>query len=77
MRSLDFKEKLLEKGKRETTESLSRKLKVSRPTGWCHRTDLQSLYQKLQQLEQDQTDTKSLDPVRKPLIDNLILHHKE
>jgi len=30
MHSLDFKEKLLEKGKRETAEGLSRKLKVCR-----------------------------------------------
>jgi len=44
---------------------------------YCAGADVKLLYQKLQQLEQDQTDTKSLDPVRKPLIDNLILHHKE
>ncbi|KAK1921574.1 armadillo-type protein [Papiliotrema laurentii] len=60
---LDFKEKLLEKGKRETGETLLRKVKT--------------LHQKLSVLEQDQTDTKSLAPVTKPLVDNLILHHKD
>lgn len=33
--------------------------------------------QKLAALEQDMTDTKSLDPIRKPLIQQTLLHHKE
>jgi hypothetical protein len=82
---LDFKEKLLEKGKRETGETLLRKVKVSKPfqsspplVRCLQDSDTsQTLHQKLSVLEQDQTDTKSLAPVTKPLVDNLILHHKE
>ena len=37
----------------------------------------QSLHQKLALLEQDATDVTSLDPVRRPLINQVILHHKE
>jgi len=49
---------------------------VSKP----HEADLdcfQALHQKLAVLEQDLTDVKSLDHIRKPLISQLILHHKE
>ncbi|TYJ51869.1 hypothetical protein B9479_007542 [Cryptococcus floricola] len=60
---LDFKEALVQQGKRETTDTLLKRLKTLR--------------QKLSVLEQDATDTKSLDPVRKPLIHQTILHHKD
>ncbi|WVN89440.1 uncharacterized protein L203_104663 [Cryptococcus depauperatus CBS 7841] len=60
---LDFHEPLLQQGKRETTEALLKRLKT--------------LKQKLSTLEQDLTDTKTLDPVKKPLIHQTILHHKD
>ncbi|XAO21334.1 hypothetical protein I312_100083 [Cryptococcus bacillisporus CA1280] len=60
---LDFKEPLLQQGKRETSDALLKRLKTLR--------------QKLVALEQDMTDTKSLDPIRKPLIQQTLLHHKD
>ncbi|OXM77000.1 sister chromatid cohesion protein PDS5 [Cryptococcus neoformans Bt63] len=60
---LDFKEPLLPQGKRETSDALLKRLKTLR--------------QKLAELEQDMTDTKSLDPIRKPLIQQTLLHHKD
>ncbi|WVQ76020.1 hypothetical protein IAR50_005656 [Cryptococcus sp. DSM 104548] len=60
---LDFNEPLIQQGKRETTDTLLKRLKTLR--------------QRLSVLEQDATDTKTLDPVRKPLIHQTILHHKD
>nr|XP_018265446.1 uncharacterized protein I303_01812 [Kwoniella dejecticola CBS 10117]OBR87604.1 hypothetical protein I303_01812 [Kwoniella dejecticola CBS 10117] len=60
---LDFSEPLIQTGKRETTEALLKRIKT--------------LNQKLSTLEQDAVDVKSLDPIRKPLIKDAILHHKD
>ncbi|ORY30387.1 armadillo-type protein [Naematelia encephala] len=60
---LDFPEKLIQAGKRENTDALLKRIKT--------------LHQKLALLEQDHTDVRSLDSVRKPLINQLILHHKD
>ncbi len=58
---LAFKEKLVTKG--TTTDALLKKLK--------------NLHEELSVLDQDRVDTKSLDSVRKELILNSILHHKD
>nr|XP_019008459.1 uncharacterized protein I206_07018 [Kwoniella pini CBS 10737]OCF47240.1 hypothetical protein I206_07018 [Kwoniella pini CBS 10737] len=60
---LDFSEPLIQSGKRENTEALLKRIKT--------------LHQKLSTLEQDAVDIKSLDPIRKPLIKDVILHHKD
>ncbi|KAK8847427.1 hypothetical protein IAR55_005285 [Kwoniella newhampshirensis] len=60
---LDFKEALIQTGKRESTDALLKRIK--------------SLHQKLASLEQDLTDPRSLDQVKKPLIHPNILHHKD
>ncbi|WWD21518.1 hypothetical protein CI109_106004 [Kwoniella shandongensis] len=60
---LDFKEALIQTGKRETTDALLKRIKL--------------LHQKLASLEQDLTDVRSLDQVKKPLINQTILHHKD
>ncbi|WWC86884.1 uncharacterized protein L201_001763 [Kwoniella dendrophila CBS 6074] len=60
---LDFKEPLIQAGKRETTDALLKRIKT--------------LHQKLASLEQDAVEIKSMDPVRKPLIKDTILHHKD
>ncbi|KAK0480865.1 armadillo-type protein [Armillaria novae-zelandiae] len=58
---LAFKEKLVTKG--TTTDALLKKLK--------------NLHEELSVLDQDRVDTKSVDSVRKELILNPILHHKD
>ncbi|KAG7446844.1 cohesin-associated protein Pds5 [Guyanagaster necrorhizus] len=58
---LAFKEKLVTKG--TTTDALLKKLK--------------NLHEELSVLDQDRVDTKSLDSVRRELILNSILHHKD
>ncbi|KAK0211511.1 armadillo-type protein [Armillaria fumosa] len=58
---LAFKEKLVTKG--TTTDALLKKLK--------------NLHEELSVLDQDRFDTKSVDGVRKELILNPILHHKD
>lgn len=60
---LDFPEKLIQTGKKENTEALLRRLKT--------------LHAKLAKLDQDGTDVRSLDPIRKPLVHPTILHHKD
>ncbi|WVQ83257.1 hypothetical protein IAT38_005396 [Cryptococcus sp. DSM 104549] len=60
---LDFKESIFPQGKRDTSDALLKRLKT--------------LQQKLAALEQDLTDTRTLEPVRKPLIHQTILHHKD
>ncbi|WWD07643.1 hypothetical protein V865_005744 [Kwoniella europaea PYCC6329] len=60
---LDFKEQLIQSGKRDTTDALLKRIKT--------------LHQKLSALEQDGVDVRSLDSVRKPLIKDTILHHKD
>ncbi|RSH92189.1 hypothetical protein EHS25_008604 [Saitozyma podzolica] len=65
VQKLDFREKLIQSGKKENTDALLKRLKT--------------LHGKLRLLDQDQegTDIRSLDPIRKPLIDKIILHHKD
>ncbi|OCF45868.1 hypothetical protein I317_00356 [Kwoniella heveanensis CBS 569] len=60
---LDFKESLIQTGKRETTDALLKRIKT--------------LQQKLAALEQDHIEVRSLDPVKTPLINRTILHHKD
>ncbi|ORX33887.1 armadillo-type protein [Kockovaella imperatae] len=63
LQRLDFNDKLVQSGKKETAEVTLKRLKT--------------LHQKLSTLEQDLTDKKSLDPICRPLIHNTILHHKD
>ncbi|WVQ98079.1 hypothetical protein IAU59_005201 [Kwoniella sp. CBS 9459] len=60
---LDFKESLIQSGKRETTDAQLKRIKT--------------LHQKLAALEQDYVEVRSLDPVKAPLIHRTILHHKD
>ncbi|WVF69779.1 hypothetical protein IAT40_004558 [Kwoniella sp. CBS 6097] len=60
---LDFKESLIQTGKRETTDAQLKRIKT--------------LQQKLAALEQDYVEVRSLDPVKSPLINRTILHHKD
>ncbi|RXK35355.1 hypothetical protein M231_07377 [Tremella mesenterica] len=60
---LDFPEKLIQSGKKENTDALLKRIKT--------------LHQRLAALEQDNVDVRSLDPIRKPLIHQTILHHKD
>ena len=78
IKRLEFDEKLVQTGKKETIDVLLKRLKVRSPSTLTRcADDLQTLHQKLAALEQDVTDVKSLEIIRKPLIHNTILHHKE
>ncbi|KAL7420002.1 Sister chromatid cohesion protein pds5 [Cryptotrichosporon argae] len=61
LHKLDFKEAIVQKG--ASTDALLKRLKT--------------LNGKLAVLEQDHVDVKSLDKVRKQLIDDVVLHHKD
>ncbi|KAK4687777.1 sister chromatid cohesion protein PDS5, partial [Tremellales sp. Uapishka_1] len=63
MKKLDFKEDLKASGKGATTDVLLKKLKT--------------LFQKLQELVQDETDLRSVDKVKKPLVTDSLMHHKD
>ncbi|WOO80532.1 Sister chromatid cohesion protein pds5 [Vanrija pseudolonga] len=63
LKRLDFNEKLVQSGKGAGADGLLKRLKT--------------LHIALKGLEQDGTDIKSLDAVRKQLINPVILHHKD
>lgn len=60
-KKLQFREKLVGKGL--STDALQKKLKA--------------LHKELSEMDQEHVDTKSLSSVRKELINNSILHHKD
>lgn len=78
LEKLDFPEKLIQSGKKENTEAVLKRIKVSPDRGRKGKSaDGQTLHQKLTALEQETTDTSSLKPICKQLVSELILHHKE
>lgn len=87
MHKLVFNEKLMQNGKGAGTDALLKRLKVRARSPSCipshpmhtgaDSLSPQTLHGKLAALEQDATDKKSLNAVRKQLIDSVILHHKE